>query len=110
MLELWKDVHCLRKQRPVILLLRLLRRHAIWEADFPGDIQMTAQQFENEILFQASIAPFREMNRNGIITDEDLEKICTILTNQYAPIFGGIHYKTVARKVQLLLLICFLFI
>ena len=35
---------------------------------------MTAQQLENEILFQASIAPFREMNRNGIITDEDLEK------------------------------------
>ena len=51
---------------------------------------MTAQQFENEILFHASVTPFREMNKNGIITDEDLAKICTILTELYAPIFVGI--------------------
>ena len=41
-------------------------------------------------MFQASIAPFRELKKNGVITAEDLAVICTILTEQYAPIFVGI--------------------
>ena len=39
---------------------------------------MTREQFDNEVMFQASIAPFKSMLREGIITAEEYTKIFTI--------------------------------
>ncbi len=50
---------------------------------------MTREQFDNEVMFQASIAPFKSMLREGIITAEEYTKIFTILDEEYHPIFVG---------------------
>ena len=50
---------------------------------------MNETQLENEILFHASIAPFRQMHEEGIISDEDLSVVYTILAQEYTPIFVG---------------------
>ena len=48
---------------------------------------MTAQRQKDEVMFQASIAPFKMMLREGIITGEEYGKIHTILDDKYHPIF-----------------------
>ena len=50
---------------------------------------VTREQFNNEIMYQASIAPFRKMVNKGIISVEEYTKICTILSQKYQPIFVG---------------------
>ena len=48
---------------------------------------MTKEQITAEIKYQASIAPFRLMLKNGQISTEDYRVIDTILTEKYRPIF-----------------------
>jgi len=48
---------------------------------------MTKEQMTAEIKYQASIAPFVSMLKNGLITADEYRKIDTILTQKYRPIF-----------------------
>ena len=48
---------------------------------------MTKEQQKSEILYQASLSPFKAMLRNGIISAEDYAIIDTILREKYHPIF-----------------------
>lgn len=48
---------------------------------------MTKEQITAEIKYQASIAPFRLMLKNGQISTEDYRVIDTILTEKYRPVF-----------------------
>ena len=50
---------------------------------------MTRAQLEAEIMYHASIAPFIKMRDSGIISDDDLAIISTILRAKYGPIFVG---------------------
>lgn len=54
-----------------------------------GGFPVTPEQFESEILFHASIAPFIKMRETGIISEDDLNTILDILTKKYAPLFVG---------------------
>lgn len=48
---------------------------------------VTKEQMTAEIRYQASIAPFRLMLKNGQISTEDYRVIDTILTEKHRPIF-----------------------
>ena len=50
---------------------------------------MTAECLSNEMLYHASLAPFKKMRDDGIITAEDFATIDTILSDKYAPLFGS---------------------
>lgn len=50
---------------------------------------MTVECLSKEILYHASLAPFRQMLSEGLITAEDYAAIDTILNNKYRPIFGS---------------------
>ncbi len=50
---------------------------------------MTKEQFNAEVMFHASIAPFLRMRDSGIISDEDLSVVYTILEEKYRPFFVG---------------------
>jgi hypothetical protein len=51
---------------------------------------MTAEQMKAEIMYQRSIAPFVQMEKDGIISKDDLRAIVTILAEKYRPVF--VHY------------------
>lgn len=51
---------------------------------------MTKEQFQREILYHASLAPFRQMLSEGHISRSDYEIIDTILAQKYRPIFVDI--------------------
>jgi len=51
---------------------------------------MTDKQQRSEILYQASIAPFKAMLRNGVITAADYGIIDILLCQKYSPIFVDI--------------------
>ena len=51
---------------------------------------MTREQLHAEAMFQAGVAPFSIMEKNGIISPEDLRTIVTILARKYRPVF--VHY------------------
>lgn len=48
---------------------------------------MTSKAMTAEIVYQASIAPFKQMLKSGFISPDDYAKIDTILTNKYRPVF-----------------------
>ena len=48
---------------------------------------MTSKAMTAEIVYQASIAPFKQMLKSGFISPDDYVKIDTILTNKYRPVF-----------------------
>jgi hypothetical protein len=50
---------------------------------------MTKEQFDHEILYQASISPFRRMLESKIISEKEYAVIDTILRRKYGPIFVG---------------------
>lgn len=50
---------------------------------------MTVECLSKEILYHTSLAPFRKMLSEGLITAEDYASIDTILNNKYRPIFGS---------------------
>ena len=49
--------------------------------------RVTKEQFEAEVLYLASIAPFAKMRDEGIISDEDFAVINRILSEKYYPLF-----------------------
>ena len=51
---------------------------------------MTAEQMKAEIMYQRSVAPFVQMEKDGVISRDDLRAIVTILTEKYRPVF--VHY------------------
>ena len=48
---------------------------------------MTHEQFEAEILYLVSIAPFVKMRDEGIISGDDFAQMQSILQEKYYPIF-----------------------
>ena len=48
---------------------------------------MTKEQFNREILYHASLAPFCRLLTEGHISRSDYDKIDTILAQKYRPIF-----------------------
>ena len=51
---------------------------------------MTAEQMKAEIMYERSVAPFVQMEKDGVITRDDLRAIVTILAEKYRPVF--VHY------------------
>ena len=51
---------------------------------------MTAEQMKAEIMYQRSVAPFVHMEKDGVISRDDLRAIVTILAEKYRPVF--VHY------------------
>ena len=51
---------------------------------------MTAEQMKAEVMYQRSVAPFVQMEKDGVITRDDLRAIVTILAEKYRPVF--VHY------------------
>ena len=51
---------------------------------------MTAKQMKAEIMYQRSVAPFVQMEKDGVISRDDLRAIVTILAEKYRPVF--VHY------------------
>jgi hypothetical protein len=51
---------------------------------------MTAEQMKAEIMYQRSVAPFVQMEKDGVISRDDLRAIVTILAEKYRPVF--VHY------------------
>lgn len=50
---------------------------------------VTTERLSKEILYHTSLAPFRKMLPEGLITSEDYAAIDTILHDKYRPIFGS---------------------
>lgn len=48
---------------------------------------MTKEQLNREMLYHASLAPFRRLLTEGHISRSDYNKIDTILAQKYHPIF-----------------------
>lgn len=61
--------------------------NAMWLRGSKAVKPVTKEQMTAEIRYQASIAPFRLMLKNGQISTEDYRVIDTILTEKYRPIF-----------------------
>lgn len=60
---------------------------AILKLDSKEKEEVTRNQLRSEIMYQASIAPFKSLLRNGVLTFDEYVKIDTILTQKYVPIF-----------------------
>lgn len=54
---------------------------------------MTKERLNKELLYQASLSPFKVMLGNGVISEEDYRVIDTILRAQYSPIFVEKSYQ-----------------
>jgi len=54
---------------------------------------MTKAQLNKEFLYHASLAPFKAMLKENIISKEDIRVIDTILRVQYTPIFVDNTYQ-----------------
>ena len=54
---------------------------------------MKKEQFHKEILYHASLSPFKSMLENGIISVDDFRVIDTILRVKYSPIFVAVTYQ-----------------
>lgn len=54
---------------------------------------MTKEQFHKEILYHASLSPFKVMLENGIISGDDYRVIDTIMRVKYSPIFVEKSYQ-----------------
>ncbi len=51
---------------------------------------MTAEQMKAEVMYQRSVAPFVQMEKDGVISRDDLRAIVTIMAEKYRPVF--VHY------------------
>ena len=51
---------------------------------------MTVEQLHAEAMYHSGVAPFLIMEKNGIISPEDLRTVVTILARKYRPVF--VHY------------------
>jgi hypothetical protein len=55
---------------------------------------MTKEQFHKEMLYHASLSPFKAMLKNGIISGDDYRVIDTIMRVKYSPLFVEKSYQT----------------
>ncbi len=51
---------------------------------------MTREEFEAEVIYHRSVSPFVRLEKDGIISEDDLRVIVTTLAAKYRPIF--VHY------------------
>ncbi len=51
---------------------------------------MTAEQMRAEVMYHKSVAPFIQLEKDGVISRDDLRAIVTILEAKYHPVF--VHY------------------
>ena len=51
---------------------------------------MTEEQFRREKLYQATMTITRDMSRRGLLTEEEMRKIDTIMLEKYKPILGNL--------------------
>ena len=54
---------------------------------------MKKEQFHKEMLYHASLSPFKAMLENGIISGDDFWVIDTIMRVKYSPIFVEKSYQ-----------------
>ena len=54
---------------------------------------MKKEQFHKEMLYHASLSPFKAMLKNGIISGDDYRVIDTNLRVKYSPIFVEKSYQ-----------------
>lgn len=54
---------------------------------------MTKERLNKEILYQASLSPFKSLLGDGIISKEDYRVIDTIIRGLYSPIFVEESYQ-----------------
>ena len=54
---------------------------------------MRKEQFHKEMLYHASLSPFKAMLKNGIISGDDYRVIDTIMRVKYSPIFVERSYQ-----------------
>lgn len=54
---------------------------------------MKKEQFHKEMLYHASLSPFKAMLENGIISEVDYRVIDTIMREKYSPIFVEKSYQ-----------------
>ena len=81
-----ESIHSLWQQATEILFPSML-----CESSIPrGGGDMTNDQFQREILYHASLAPFHQLLLEGYILPSDYAKIDTILVQKYRPIFVDI--------------------
>ncbi len=51
---------------------------------------MTKQQFETEKSYQISIKLVEELHAQGILDDEEFEKVKEVLIERYKPVLGSL--------------------
>ena len=51
---------------------------------------MTTDQLQGELEYHASLAPFKTLLENGVITEEDFAAVTSILYKEYRPVFVDI--------------------
>ena len=54
---------------------------------------MKKEQFHKEMLYHASLSPFKAMLKNGIISGDDYRVIDTIMRAKYSPLFVEKSYQ-----------------
>lgn len=57
------------------------------------DTTMTAEQFDREKSYGASLSLAKTLLSEGLITEKEYAKIDTILKGKYRPIIGGLRAK-----------------
>lgn len=61
---------------------------------------MTKEQMSKELLYHASLSPFKVMLKDGVISEEDYRAIDTILRAQYSPIFVNKSYQILLDNAE----------
>ena len=61
---------------------------------------MTKEQMSKELLYHASLSPFKAMLKDGVISEEDYRAIDTILRAQYSPIFVNKSYQILLDNAE----------
>ena len=51
---------------------------------------MDKQTFRNEVMYQTTMNIFRDMLKNGVISEKEYYRIDTIFLEKYRPVFGGL--------------------
>lgn len=54
--------------------------------------------FQNELMYQATMSIARKMLDDGLITSEEYGQIDTIFREKYAPVFGTLFVDLLANK------------
>ena len=51
---------------------------------------MTKEQFHNEKMYQATMGMVRRMLSEGIISEEEYQRVDKIFIEKYSPVFGAV--------------------